>query len=65
MGTPSKESNWLKRVINNYDRTFLSVILITLFNDGLMMMRMLAMKDMFNTIYQVEPSAMQKYHIFT
>ena len=48
---PQNEKNWLRRILKNFEKAFLFQIAIQMINDGLLVMKMLAMKEMFKSIY--------------
>ena len=45
------DENWITRVKRNFDKAFLFQIIIQMINDGLLVMKMLALKELFKTRY--------------
>ena len=53
--------SWRSRISSNIPSSLLLATAIEFFNDGLVLMRILCMKDLFKAHYHVEPSALQQY----
>jgi hypothetical protein len=56
LSSTSENDSWSKRILRNFEAAFLFQIVIQMFNDGLLVMKMLAMKELFKTNYGLEPS---------
>ena len=57
----SDDEYWLSRLLKTHNSRFLFLIAVQFFNEGLVPMKIFAMKDLFKTVYMVEPSSLQKY----
>ena len=55
---PTPETSWLHRLQNNYDRQVLTIIALQILNEGLILLRIYSMKDIYKSNYGVEPSQM-------
>jgi hypothetical protein len=47
---------WIRHVVRTYDKNFLLSLMLQYFNNGMKSMVALAILDMFNTTYKLQPS---------
>ena len=59
-----KEVNWVKKIMNLYPMSLIIVMVMINFNEGLMIMKAYAIKNMFKAYYHVEPSVSINYQAF-
>ena len=61
----ANNDRWLQKILDHYPRMLLILIGLVFFNEGLILMKNLATKDLFKNYYHLEPSMAQKLAVLT
>ena len=57
----TKPQNWLRQIWSSYPKSFIGMMMMLNFNEGLMITRTFALKDLYKNYYHSQPSVSQAY----